>query len=98
MSGITGVSMLNAITGATQTTYHAGVHSEINVKGHVIETGIDYVRFLRNLQSYPRLIVKAVLSLGYAFSRSLKDFGNLPDYKFTNWNIGPTLGFAVNFF
>ena len=45
MSGIGDISELDAITGATKTLYNAGVHTEVNLKGHKIETGIDYIGF-----------------------------------------------------
>lgn len=50
MSGITGVSNIDAITGATKTLYNAGIHSEINLKGHVIETGLDYISFDQSVE------------------------------------------------
>jgi len=129
MSGITGVSNIDAITGATKTLFNSGVHTEIDIKGHKIETGLDYIsfdqsveykmpslsvngqrdirfhqlrlpltynfQFFRDSQNYPRLILKAGLSGGYTFSKSVSDFGNIPDYTFTNWDYGPTLGVSV---
>jgi len=45
MSGISGLSETDAITGTTKSSFNAGIHSEINIKGHVIETGLDYPGF-----------------------------------------------------
>ena len=45
MSGIPGISETDAITGATKSSFNAGIHSEINIKGHVIETGLDHFGF-----------------------------------------------------
>ena len=129
MSGIDGVSNVDAITGATKTFFNGGIHSEIDIKGHKIETGLDYIgfdqsveykmpslsvngkrdvqfhqmrlpimynfHFFKDSQNYSRLILKAGLSMGYTFSKSVFDFGNIPDYKFTNWDYGPTLGVSV---
>jgi len=129
MSGINGVSNVDAITGATKTLFNSGIHTEIDIKGHKIETGLDYItfdqsieymvpslsvngqrdvqfhqlrlpltynfQFFRDSQNYSRLILKAGFSMGYTFSKSVSDFGNIPDYKFTNWDYGPTLGVSV---
>lgn len=45
MAGINGVSNVDAITGATKIAYNAGIHTEIKLKGHSIETGLDYISF-----------------------------------------------------
>lgn len=129
MSGINDVSNIDAVTGATKTRFNAGIHTEINLKGHFIETGLDYISFdqsveyklpsfsvagnrdfnfhqlrlpltynlhlFKNNQNYPGLILKAGLSVGYTFSKSITGNGNVPDYKFTNWDYGPTLGFMI---
>jgi len=129
MSGINGVSNIDTITGATRTFYNAGIHTEINLKGHSIETGLDYISFdqsveyelpslsvsgnrdfsfhqlrlpltynlhlFKNSQNYPRLILKAGMSTGYTFAESVTEDGNVPDYKFTNWDYGPTLGILI---
>lgn len=45
MTGIAGVADVDAITGATQTLFNVGIHSERAIKGHKIETGLDYLSF-----------------------------------------------------
>lgn len=35
------------------------------------------------------------MSVGYTFSKSVTESGNIPDYKFTNWDYGPTLGISI---
>ena len=50
MSGIDGVSDIDAITGATKIAYNAGMHIVINLKGHYIETGIDYINFDQSVE------------------------------------------------
>ncbi|HPG41509.1 MAG TPA: hypothetical protein PLP19_10330 [bacterium] len=39
------VAAVDAITGATKTTFNAGIHSTLNIKGHQVETGLDYINF-----------------------------------------------------
>jgi hypothetical protein len=129
MSGINDVSNIDAVTGATKTRFNAGIHTEINLKSHYIETGLDYISFdqsveyklpsfsvagnrdfnfhqlrlpltynlhlFKNSQNYPLLILKAGMSVGYTFSESVTHNGNIPDYKFTKWDYGPTIGIAV---
>ncbi len=111
------------------TNYNAGIHTEINLKGHLIETGLDYISFdqtveyklpslsvagnrdfsfhqlrlpltynlllFKNRQNRPRLILKAGMPVGYTFIESVTENGNIPDYKFTNWDYGPTLGASI---
>ncbi|NOX87898.1 MAG: hypothetical protein GXO77_02650 [Calditrichaeota bacterium] len=126
MSGISGSSDIDAITGATNKSYNAGIHYEMNINGHRLETGLDYIGFdqaveydmpsfsvngkrtfrfyqlrvpvtynlgfFRNSRNFPRFVLKAGFSVGYTFSKSITDYGSLPDYKFTGWDYGPTLG------
>ncbi len=126
MSGISSSSDIDAITGATNKSYNAGIHYELNLNGHKLETGLDYIcfdqtvqydmpsfsvngkrafrfhqlrapvtynlGFFRNSQNFPLLVLKAGLSVGYTFSKTITDYGSLPDYKFTDWDYGPTLG------
>ena len=128
MVEIKGVSEVDAISGATNMQFNAGIHSEINIKHNKIETGLDYIsfdqsveyempsfsvtgnrnfkfhqfrlpltynfQFLKSNNSYPKLILKAGLSYGYTFSQSITGDVNIPDYKFTNWDIGPTIGIS----
>jgi len=49
LSGISGASETDAITGATSSAFNAGVHSGINIGGHVIETGVDYIGFKQSV-------------------------------------------------
>jgi len=129
MSGIDGVSDIDSISGASKILYNAGIHTEINIKGHSIETGLDYICFdqsvgyklpsllvtgnrdfnfhqlrfpitynfhlLKKAQNYSKLILKGGMSIGYTFSKLVTENGNVPDYTFTNWDYGPTLGVAV---
>lgn len=43
--GIIEDTEIDAVSGATSLTYSAGVHSEINIRGHILETGLDYISF-----------------------------------------------------
>ncbi len=128
MSGIEDNAGIDAITGATKTTFNAGVHTELKLKGHFIETGLDYMSFAQkveyNLPSYSvngerdfrfhqirlpltynlhlfknnrngaRFVLKAGMTIGYTFNKSVTDRGNVPEYEFSEWDWGPTLGLA----
>ena len=43
-------------------------------------------------ENRPRLILRAGVSAGYTFHKSIIETGVQPDYEFYNWDIGPTLG------
>ncbi len=45
MEGISGVSGVDAISGATRTRFNVGAHKEIRFKGLTFETGLDYLAF-----------------------------------------------------
>jgi hypothetical protein len=87
MTGIAGVADVDAITGATQTLFNAGIHSERDIKGHKFETGLDYLSFDQSIKyQLPSLTVtgtRAVqfqqlrLPLTYNFHFS-KDNRNYP--------------------
>ena len=36
-----------------------------------------------------------IMSIGYTFIESVTENGNIPDYNFTNWDYGPTLGVSI---
>ena len=127
MTGLEDESDIDAITGATSKTFTAGLHAGININGHRLETGFDYIAFdqsvrytypagdygqrdirfqqirlplsynllfFRNERNQAALELKAGVSLGYTFSKSITDYGNVPDYRFSTWDAGPTLGLA----
>lgn len=129
LSGISGASDLDAITGATKTSVNLGVHAQIRVKGHTLETGLDYIRFsqsvtyempsftaegkrdfrfhqlrmpitynfnfFKNKDNYPLLVMRPGLSIGNTVSKSISGSGNIPDYKFNTWNVGPMFGLSI---
>ena len=128
MTGLENSCGIDAITGATDKTFNAGVHTEINIKGLRLETGMDYIgynqsimysfpasedglrdirfhqlrlpltynfSFFNNTENQPLLVLKAGFSLGYTISKSITEQGDLPDYTFINWDVGPTLGLAL---
>lgn len=45
IGGIIDNTETDAVSGATKIKYNAGLHSEINFKGHFIETGLDYITY-----------------------------------------------------
>lgn len=45
LKGISGISKVDAVTGATKTLYAAGIHASWAVKGHTLESGLEYNRF-----------------------------------------------------
>jgi len=129
MTGIDGLSEVDIITGATKKMYNAGIHSEVNINGHKVETGLDYLgfeqsvvyempsyfvygkreirfhqirlpltynlHFFKNSQNDPKLILKAGLSAGYTFSKSITDSNVLPDYSFKNFDYGLIVGIST---
>jgi len=66
VSGINGVSNIDTITGATKIFYNAGIHTEINLKGHFIETGLDYISFDQSVEyELPSLSVAGNRALSF---------------------------------
>jgi hypothetical protein len=62
---------------------------------HRLRVPLTYnLHVLHTQQALPLLVVKFGLSFGYTFSKSVTDQGTLPEYTFTNWDIGPAVGLA----
>jgi len=120
-------SEIDGISGATNSAISAGAHGTINLCGHELETGLDYINFSQTIEykfttgsskrevafhqlrmpltynfnfwqnssQNPRIVFKAGMSAGYTIAKSIDDGSNLPSYKFTNYDFGPTLGLTI---
>jgi len=120
-------SEIDAISGATNMAVNAGAHCIINLKGHELETGLDYLNFSQTIEykfatysskrevafhqlrmpltynfnfwqnssQNSRFILKAGFSVGCTIAKNIDTGSNLPNYNFTNYDVGPTLGLVI---
>lgn len=127
--GIIEDTKIDAVSGATKSSVNIGFHPTLNIHGHLIETGIDFLhynqtftyfdntnnydgkrefnyseirlpitynfQFLKNTNNEGQLIIKLGMSLGYRISENIKNSGEVPDYTFDKFSIGPTLGLST---
>lgn len=73
-----------------------GVEGSRDFRFHQIRIPLTgNLHLLKNRNSDPGLIIKAGVSGGYTFHKTIDDSGSLEEYRFTRWDFGPTLGVAI---
>ncbi len=89
LTGVEGISELDAITGASQMAFTLGLHSEIEWKDHAVETGLDYLAFNQavdyNLPSFATIgkrdfrfhQLRVPLSYNFRFLKDSEGFAKL---------------------
>ncbi len=74
------------------------VDGKRDVAYHQVRIPLTYNFHFSGGNSQPKFVLKAGVSAGYTFSRSIGAKGNPPGYDFTDWDVGPTFGMAYYFF
>jgi hypothetical protein len=47
--GTTGATQVDVVSGATSVRYHFGVNKNLNIYGHKIQTGLEWIQFRQNM-------------------------------------------------
>ena len=83
LEGVEGADTVDSITGATKTTFNAGLHCRFYPGGHEIETGLDYIGILQTVDfNLPTFSTQG--SLEYRFHQlRLPVTWNLPLFRDT---------------
>lgn len=97
-----GATQVDGISGATKIGYSGGLHTEVNLNGHIIETGLDYTTFRQTITyeaggaaySGERDIEYAQLRLPLTYN--LQFFKNRFSYSQLAVKLGLSAGYTVS--